>query len=216
MADEVNKESFRPESKLKSLLVIFFFSSLLEAGVIVYFLLSKQPPTNKQVTSATKRNDSLSLSFSKNPDPTSTPAPESRKFPLNKKFNFPVRAANGGVLGEIKYEVLEYEFTNQVVVNNYYKALVGNDKVILAVRIELTNDLNGGLKVLSGDYIRLTKNNEVKLIAPDIDSDPVEIRPRSTKETNIGFTLDKSDANLELQIGELSGEKELIEISKSI
>jgi hypothetical protein len=58
----------------------------------------------------------------------------------------------------------------------------------------------------------LLKNDEEKLIAPEIHSDPVEVRPHSTKEIKIGFTIGENDKNLKLQVGLLNGEKDIIDI----
>lgn len=197
---------------LKGMLTLFITISLIEAGVIAFLLFGNSTPENPEVSKLDLNNN---LSFEPSPLPIATPtiAPESKKFLLNKNYNYPIRDVNNVALGEISYKIVEYELTNQVVVNKLYKALVANDKQVLVIHLELTNDLDNAVQIITGDYIRLKKNNEEKLIAPDMNSDPVEIRPKSTKNTTLGFTIDKGDTDVKLLVGELEGEKDIIQIN---
>lgn len=64
------------------------------------------------------------------------------------------------------------------------------------------------------DYVRLIiDGNQEEKLAPDIHNDPVEIQAISTKQTRLGFAIDDNDKSLALQVGEIDGEKEVIELN---
>ena len=65
------------------------------------------------------------------------------------------------------------------------------------------------------DYVRLTVNNGSEWLAPDIHNDPVEIQAISTKYTRIGFPISDTDKKLKLQIGEINGDKEIVDLKLS-
>lgn len=224
MGDNTKIDTKNPGEYQSKMLAFFIALSVLQALVII-FLIFKGDNKSEDTSSEVLNPNTLSLEASPTPDnslkpitprplPTSTPKPaaESQKYPLNKIFTFPVTDSQGNKLADIEYKIGEYELTNQVTVNNIYKAIVTSDKQILVFNVELTNDKDMAVNIMAGDYLRLTKNGEDKLIAPDIDSDPVEVRPQSTKNTKLGFTLFKTDKNVSVQIGEFGGEKETIEI----
>jgi hypothetical protein len=208
---------------LSKMLTFFLFLSLIQALVIIFLIFrgTKSEDTSSEVLDP----ETLSLEATPSPGnslqpiatrPLSTPTPKpvakTDKFPLDKNYTYPVKDREGNEVGNIKFILINYELTNQVTVNNFYKAIVTKDKEILVFNIELTNNEDTAIKIMAGDYLRLTKNNEDKLIAPDIDSDPVEVRPQSTKSTKLGFTLLKTDKEITVEVGELGGDKETIEI----
>ena len=137
--------------------------------------------------------------------------PQGQKITLNKSYTFSLQGAGGVDQSNFQFNVKSYEFTNNVVVNNFYHAIVDESKKILAVNIEINNDTDKAFKIIARDYVRLSVD-QGNWTAPDIHSDPVELRPRSSKSTIIGFPLNKMDNVLRIQIGEIDGEKEIIDI----
>lgn len=228
---ENNDDNSNPSDYLSKMLTFFVALSLLQAIVIAFLIFRGNE--SKDASPETLDPDTLSLQTTPSqetlrkiaqnpqdqnrqratqPTPTTKPAPKTQKFPLDKIYNFPITDREGNELSDIEFKIVSYELTNQVVVNNFYRAIVTDDKEILIFNVEITNDQDKAVNILAGDYLRLKKNGEDKLIAPDIDSDPVEVRPKSTKNTKLGFTLFKSDKNITVEIGELGGEKEIIDI----
>lgn len=144
---------------------------------------------------------------------TPTIEPRSETYPLGEMYQITVSGASEDV-EIIDFFIKEYEFTNQVVVNNVYKALLKEDKEILVLHVELTNNTNRGIEILAGDYVRLTIGDNDKFLAPDITSDPVEMRPKSTIETWLGFTINKTTDSLSIYLGKLDGEMKKIDLEK--
>ena len=223
--DNSQKENKKnPSDYLSKMLTFFIVLSVIQALVII-FLIFRNGSGSEDTSPEVLNPDTLSLQSSPSPGnslkpiatrplptPTQKPIAKTEKFPLDKTYTFPVTDSQGNKLSDIEYKLINYELTNQVMINNFYKAIVADDKEILVFNVELTNDEDRAVTIMTGDYLRLTKNGEEKLIAPDIDSDPVEVRPRSTKNTKLGFTLFKTDKDINVEVGELGGDKETIEI----
>lgn len=222
--DETPKSnSQNPSDYLSKMLTFFIALSVLQALVIIFLVFRDNK--SEDTTSEVLDPSMLSLQASPSPGislqpvatrslptPTQKPSAKIKKFPLDKIYNFPITDSEGNKVADIEYKMTNYELTNQVTINNIYKATVTDDKEILVFNIELTNEKDKAINIMAGDYVRLTKNGEDKLIAPDIDSDPVEVRPKSTKNTKLGFTLLKTDKDVSVEVGELGGDKETIEI----
>lgn len=204
----------KPSIDYKLLSTTFFVIIVVLIGVVFYLILDVNSPNQVDITSTANSNLTFTTIPSSLPSTTPTPAPESVKYPLDKKYIFPLQGSADQMFGEFTYSLVEYELTNQVVLNKLYKALVTNDKEILVLHIEITNDTEQAFQIMAGDYVRLTKNNDSKLIAPDIDEDPVEVRPHSTISTSLGFSISKKDINLIIQVGELNENKDYIKINK--
>lgn len=194
-------------------LAAFVIIAFFEGAVIAYLVFGDRFNTSES-TEGPVAGSTLNLSGQQPTSVTPTLAPRSVKQVINRTFQFPVNNPDGSVGGIVNYHLKDYEFTNQVVVNKLYKALVTGDNEILALNIEITNDNDYAVQMMSGDYIRLTKNSEDKLVAPDIENDPVEVRPHSTKQVSIGFAVNTSDSNIMLQVGELDGDKEVVNITR--
>lgn len=221
--EDNNPQKENKSEYLGKMLTFFIALSLIQVFVIVFLIFrgdksedasseTLNPQTLSLQASPTPGNSLRPVTTRPLPTPTPKPAPKTEKFPLDKTYSYPVTDPQGNKIANIEYKMIEYELTNQVSVNNVYRAIVTDDKEILVFNIELTNDEDGAVNIMSGDYLRLKKNGEDKLIAPDIDSDPVEVRPQSTKNTKLGFTLLKTDKDITVEVGELGGNKETIEI----
>jgi len=192
--------------------IVLFFIIIVLVGIIFYLSISKSSPEKADIT---PNGNNLGLSTLAPPpsSPTPTLAPESVTYPLQgNEYIFQLKGDSGSPVAEITYLISEYELTNQVVLNKLYKALVSNDTEILVLHVEITNNTGLAFEIMSGDYLRMTKNNDIKRIAPDIDDDPIEVRPHSTASTSLGFTISKSDTNIQIQVGESGVEIDTIPI----
>ena len=150
----------------------------------------------------------------KDAEPTSSEqAFQHRTLNLDRVFEFKGLDDRGRKRTDIEVKITEVEITDQVVVQDKtYTAQ--NEKQFLIVNLELKNDATTGLNIFPGDLLRLiVDDNEEKKYAPDLHNNFVLISPISTKVDRVGFVLNEEFSNLKLQIGELEGKKEVIEIN---
>lgn len=133
---------------------------------------------------------------------------------LNKTFEFPLTNDKGVVVSKIKYKITNAQLQDSIIVNGQKaNAVVG--RTFLVLNLEITNSHTQGIEINSRDYIRLTVNDKTDLIAADIHNDPVAVQAISTKITRLGFPINDTDKNLKLQIGEIKGKKEIIDLTLS-
>lgn len=154
---------------------------------------------------------------------SSTSATDSNERPLapialktqeiNKEFKFPIKNEDGKELSKMTYEIQKATIQDEILVKGQ-RARAVEGRVFLILDIKITNSYDQGLQINSKDYVRLIINgNKEELIAADIHNDPVEVQAISTKTTRIGFPINESDKNLEIQVGEINGKKETIKIT---
>ncbi len=126
---------------------------------------------------------------------------------VNKEFTFSLKDNSGKTAGEFKYKLLTAELDKQIIVKGT-RATAIDGRVFLIINLELTNGANQGLQVNTKDYIRLSVNGKTsELYAPEIHNDPVDVQAISTKFTRLGFTINESDKNYILKVGEITGKK---------
>lgn len=134
---------------------------------------------------------------------------------INKEFEFPLRNDNGEEVSTIKYRILNVELRDEIVVKGQ-KATAVKGRTFLIMNLKISNEYNQAIQMNTRDYVRLTlNNNEEERLAPDIHNDPVEIQAISTKFTRIGFPINDTDKNLKLHVGEITGEKKVIDLNYS-
>jgi hypothetical protein len=131
---------------------------------------------------------------------------------INKDFTFPITNVNGGPIS-MKFTVQDASLNNQIVVQGQTATAV-KGRTFLIVTLKIANTFNQSIQINTRDYIRLSVNgDENTWLAPDIHNDPVEIQAISTKFTRVGFAVNTTDKNFILQIGEIKGNKEKINLT---
>lgn len=73
-------------------------------------------------------------------------------------------------------------------------------KLFLVVNMDIKNNIRVAMHALPQDWMRLVKE-ENKEIAPTAHQGLVEIRPLSTKETNVAFVIDENETDFTINIG---------------
>lgn len=131
---------------------------------------------------------------------------------LNKVFNFPLRDQTGKEVSKFTYEVQSAELRNQIVVKGQRASAV-KGRTFLIVNLKITNNYDKNIQLNVKDFIRLTTGNSNEKLAADIHNDPVDVQAISTKYTRVGFPINDTDKNLKLQVGEVTGEKQTINLS---
>lgn len=131
---------------------------------------------------------------------------------LNQEFKFPLKDEKDQTIGEIKYVIESAELRDEIVIKGK-KAYAVDGKVFLILNLKISNESNQNISMNTKDYARLFVNgNEAEPLSPSIHNDPVVVDAISVKPTRIGFSLNKSDKDLKVKIGEIKGEKTTIDI----
>jgi len=110
----------------------------------------------------------------------------------------------------IKFALVQAERKSQIKVKGEERSISG-DQDYLLLRIELTNDTTEKLAFATVDYVRL-KADDDKLFAPDFHNGNVVIDPLSVRKDLLAFVVNKSGKSFMLSVGELSGEKQVVEV----
>lgn len=134
------------------------------------------------------------------------------QMPINKVMNFPLKDDKGDEIAKLKYEILNAELRDQIIVKGQ-KASAINGRTFLIVNIKITNDFGKPVELRARDYMRLSVNNSKERLASEIHNDPVEVQALSTKYTRLGFPVNETDQNLTLYVGEIGGKKEEIKLN---
>lgn len=132
---------------------------------------------------------------------------------VDREFEFPIKNDLGEEINRFKYKVETAELRNEIIVKGQRAtSLVG--RTFLVFNITLTNPLDQAISINTRDYVRLIRNgNPAEQLAPEVHNDPVQVQAISTKITRIAFPINTTDTDLQLQIGEIKGEKQNIPIS---
>lgn len=134
------------------------------------------------------------------------------KQQINKDFNFSVKDNTGKEITKIKYTIQSAELDNQIIIKGQQATAI-TGRVFLIVNLAIVNSSDKDVQVLTRNYVRLSMNKSSEMLAPDIHNDPVDVQPISTKLTRVGFPINTTDKSLVLSVGEISGQKEVINLS---
>ena len=111
----------------------------------------------------------------------------------------------------LKVNLVNAEMANGLLVQGK-RAKTREGKTFLIINMEVENTYAVPLYSFPVDIVRLVREDG-KRIAPSVHQGTVEVRPISTKKSNVGFVVDPNDKDFKLEVGEVSGEKEILEIS---
>lgn len=132
---------------------------------------------------------------------------------INREFTFPLRDSSGEEVSQLKYMIEKAELRDEIIVKGQ-RANSVRGRTFLIVNLKISNEFNKPININTRDYIRLSVNgDEAEWLAPDVHNDPVEVQAISTKYTRVGFPINTVDTKLILRVGEIDGEKQLIELS---
>lgn len=117
----------------------------------------------------------------------------------------------------VRYADLGVKLTNAEIANSLLvqgkRARTREGKTFLIINMEVENQFAVPLYTFPVDLLRLVREDGKK-IAPSVHQGTVEVRPISTKKSNVGFVVDPGDKDFKVEVGELSADdKKLLEIS---
>jgi len=134
---------------------------------------------------------------------------------VGRLFSFPLRNSKGEDVSSVAYEITSAEIRDEIVVAGRQASAV-KGRTFLILNLKITNEFTRSIEIDTRDYVRLTVNGvEGERLAADIHNDPVEIQAISTKFTRLGFPINDNDRDLVLHVGEINGNKEIVELSIS-
>lgn len=132
---------------------------------------------------------------------------------VSRDFQFSLRNDKGEEVSKIKYTVESAELRDEIIVKGQ-RATAVKGRTFLILNLKVANNFNQAIEIYTKNYVRLTRNNNTgELLAPDIHNDPVEVQAISTKLTRVGFPINDTDRNLKLHVGEIAGDKQIVELN---
>lgn len=130
---------------------------------------------------------------------------------LNRTYEFPLVDNEGEEVSNITYIIESAELQDEIIVRGQ-RAYAVEGRTFLILNIRIVNDYSQAIQINARDYIRLIVDGSQDRLAPDIHNDPVEIQAISTKPTRLGFPIDSDFESLTLQVGEINGDKQSINL----
>ncbi len=130
---------------------------------------------------------------------------------INKDFSFPVRDDKGDVITQVTYTIQSLDLQDQIILQGQ-KADAVAGRTFLILNLKIGNPSTQSMQLNSRDFIRISLDNHPELLAPEIHNDPVTIQPISTKYTRIGLPVNDTIKDVKLHVGEINGQKTVINI----
>lgn len=170
-------------------------ASIILGGLIFYF----SQPDDQNIQGASSQNNFQSV-----PDAQATTL-------IDREFGFPIKNQKGEEISKLQYKVENAELRDKIVIKSQ-NATAATGRIFLVINIKLKNDSDKSIEINTKDYLRLSvNNNDAEWLAADVHNDPVLVQPISTKYTRLAFPINTSDKDFKLRIGEISGEKQIVE-----
>lgn len=138
-------------------------------------------------------------------------SPDVVTTPIDRSFNFQVYDKNKEPAEVITYTLTNAQLTRQIIIKAQ-RATAVKGRIFLIINLKLVNDTDKSLFLNTRNYIRVQPAGVDDRLAPEIHNDTVEVQPLSTKLTRVGLPVDEEVRQFKLFVGELDGEKEVIDI----
>lgn len=131
---------------------------------------------------------------------------------LNRDVKVPISGSIDEEVEPVNMKIENIELRDEIIVQGQKASSVAG-RAFFVVNLKLINPLKQGVEINTKDYMRLAEGDKAEWLAPDIHNDPVLVQAISTKPTRLAFPVSSDTRNFKLQVGEISGEKEQIEIN---
>ncbi len=138
---------------------------------------------------------------------------EGPRAQLNKRFEVPIKDSDGKEVGSVLVVNVTYlERTGELIYQGR-RLLSKEGKDFIVINLEVENATGNRLTVRPVDFFRLIDANG-KSYAPDIQTDPVKVEPKSSKRTRTIYIVGDDQKILTFMIGEIKGGKfETVEVA---
>lgn len=191
-----------PQEKIKNLLAIFknrlVIIALIALAVLsgAFFILKGKlssqsiPALNSSQTNFSPQN----------------------QITINRKIEIPIRSSTGTVTGEkLAINLSTIDKSNRILIQGK-PATARAGKTFIILNLEIDNSTKNQLTVRPVDFIRL-QDSEGRSFASDVHNESVKAEPVSIKRTRVGFVVDENQKDFKFLIGEITGEKQTVEVS---
>lgn len=126
---------------------------------------------------------------------------------LNRTFEFIGRDQKGNPTENYLTLTISKATKQDSVTIQGQNAKAKDGKIFLVLDFGVKNDTQRVLYLLPVDLFRLVMNENTK-VAPSAHQGLVEVRPVSTKFSNLGFVVDEKQKEFKFEVGEVEGEKQ--------
>ena len=133
-------------------------------------------------------------------------------LPLSHNFEVVPKTKDGkNTNGKFPVEVTSAHKAESVLVQGQ-RVAARNNKEFLVLNMEISNNYNVPLYTYPVDSFRLI-DVDGKKFAPTAHQGNVEVRPQSTKTSNVGFVVLTGSTRFKVEVGELNGERTILEFT---
>lgn len=133
-------------------------------------------------------------------------------LPLKQDFEVVAKTKEGkNTNGKFQVEVTSAHRAETLLIQGQ-KVIARNNKIFLVVNMEISNSYKVALYNQPVDSFRLI-GSDGKRYAPTAHQGNVEIRPESTKTSNVGFVVPEGQKRFKVEVGDLNSDKVILEFS---
>ncbi len=133
-------------------------------------------------------------------------------LPLKQNFEVVAKTKDGkNTNGKFQVEVISAHRAESLLIQGQ-KVIARNKKVFLVVNMEISNSYKVALYNQPVDSFRLI-GSDGKRYAPTAHQGNVEVRPESTKTSNVGFIVPLDQKKFKVEVGDLNSDKVILEFS---
>jgi hypothetical protein len=133
-------------------------------------------------------------------------------LPLKQEFEVVAKTKEGkNTNGKFQLEVVSAHKAESLLIQGQ-RVIARNNKVFLVVNMEISNSYKVALYNQPVDSFRLI-GSDGKRYAPTAHQGNVEVRPESTKTSNVGFVVPEDQKKFKVEVGDLNSDKVILEFS---
>jgi len=131
---------------------------------------------------------------------------------INKEYSVTAKTQDKKLTnGKFTVKITSAQFSDSILVQGK-KAKPVEGKVFLVVNMEIENTYKVPLYAFPVDLLRFIRNDG-QGFAPSVHQGSVEIRPQSTKKSNVAFVVLPTEKRFKLEVGEVGGIKQTLQIN---
>lgn len=131
------------------------------------------------------------------------PAISLAKKEINREFSLELKDKERT---KIAYLVESAELVGEISVRGE-RVKAAPEKTFLIFNLKINNNGKQGIQINSRNFVRLSLPGKEEWLAPEIHNDPVEVQAIATKYTRIGFSVNRSEKQFKVRLGEIGGDK---------